>query len=348
MHLVRIGFPAAIGLLLVSWGWTVIADSFGSRPDRSIGILEAVAFGIVPVGLGIAFLIAAFAIARLARSGYGLGLAAALLVTLALIAFIVTELGYLDDVGIGGALAGPLIAIAALLTLIPVGYGLALRRSRGLFAATWTALDRSIGVALVVVAAATLTISLAGRATGATANADTEADAARAQALVAAATLEARVVDVSLVTSATGLPEAVRRLTLRLVLDSPEPFDLASQPTLCLTDLATFRDDAYKPGTVCWGGPGEAILLAGPGVAATITEGTNQYEIQLDDRTTACALGPGTWLAELRLMPRLGASPLNESYSVTAEFEVPAGSSSPLPAAGTSRPAGAACMESSP
>ncbi|MEA2675716.1 MAG: hypothetical protein QOI92_2908, partial [Chloroflexota bacterium] len=104
--------------------------------------------------------------------------------------------------------------------------------------------------------------------------------------------------------------------------NTPAQFALLSRPTLCLTDLATFRTPGYKADNVCWGdGEGVSVaVMAGSGTAG-LDEGSTGIDVELSRDSSRCAFPAGNWNAELSLAPFQNGG-ADRIYTINAQFVV--------------------------
>jgi hypothetical protein len=196
-------------------------------------------------------------------------------------------------------------------------------------------------VAFSVAAYAALALIDSGTAAAAT------VDEARAQELVNGTTFQVRVVDATFATAAGVSGQAASHLTLELVFQAAEAYALAAAPTLCLTDMATHTDPAYKQDTFCWGGPGTAVVLADGFGDLTMPSTERSLQLDLVRGSSPCGFGAGGWNAEVTLAPALSTDrtvgPAPAMHVVNVAFDVE--SSVPAPPGG-SPTNGTACIDS--
>src|SRR6185503_8652161 len=130
------------------------------------------------------------------------------------------------------------------------------------------------------------------------------------------------------------------------IFQAAEAYALAAAPTVCLTDMATHLDPAYKEDTFCWGGPGSAIALADGFGDLTMPSTERTLQLDLDRGASPCGFRAGGWNAEVTLAPALSTDrnvgPAPAMYFVNVSFVVE--SSVPPPAIGS--PVGSACIDS--
>jgi len=297
-----VAFPALVGVGLLILGAQTVLDAL--RYTFTTDITSALTSSVVPLSVGAALLLVALAVARGTRLGRLLGTGTAVLFVVAGIALIVAEARYLGEGGFGGALAGPIIAIAIGWVLVSVAFGVGLWRRASAFAPAWARADRWIAAALValIVVGSGATYGL-GAVQG-QAQVDADKGQAGAEALVAALDVEVRVLDAVLAARPSdGSPPVVERLSLELTIRSPQAFGLHTVPSLCLIDDATRVDPAFKPGTLCWGGAGGPITLERSFSDLTMAQGSTTVGLELDGAASICAFVAGPWSAELTIDP---------------------------------------------
>lgn len=353
MQLMRVVFPGVVGGLFLLVGVQSALSGFQPGSGDGVGLVSGVRAGLIPIGIGVALLLATLAISRRIRLGWLLGQAVAGLMALAGLALIVAEIPYLGQPGLSGILVGPFMFIAGVWSLIWTLFGLSIRKGRATFAPDWQANDRRLGIVtgglVVFVGAAWFALGAMQVMTAAQA----EAGFAHAQALVAATTFDVTGFESTLdPASAPGSAPEVERLTLDMNLSSPESYALVEPPTLCLTDTATFQDPAYKPDQICWGTTGHALVLAGDFPNLSVAAGRTTIHVELARTGSPCAFTAGEWTAALTLAPRVdelatGAiAPAPERLTLEARFLVGPDEFAAPPTGTIS--AGAACLGVSP
>lgn len=323
MRIVRVGLPALVGLIVLYATVTTLASDLRFSAENVPGVLRS---AVLPIAIAVTFLIAALALARRSRAGFFLGLAAAAAMTLGGAGLIVIEIGYLNQGGESAAFAGGFIVAAAIWMALWAGYGLALWRARPAFAPTWRRGDRRMAIvlaALVLLAAG----SYVGLGSAESAAAETgAANREQAEQLVLGTSLAVDASNITLETSGAGSTPAVASMTIELSVTSLATYELAAVPTLCLTDLATALDPAYKPETYCWGLGGRAITLDAGFERMIVDQGTVTFQLDVMRGDSLCAFGPGAWNAELRIAPRVatadGSGASVEAFGVSSEFAV--------------------------
>jgi len=345
MRLIRVAAPALIGALFLLMAVQATATGIGQYGESFVHAFRG---GLLPAALGIALLLSALAIARRSRAGYLLGFVVASVMVLAGLVVFALEIPFIGKGGISGAVAIPLMTLSVVWCLLWVAYGWSFRRSRATFAATSTSIDRRVGIVLAALAlfSAGAYVSLGAIESDAVAN--QSIDQARAAALVADTSFKVDVVDVRVGTpSGTGTGQPVEHLTLDVSISSATSYLLSTGPLLCLTDVATYQDPAFKPDVYCWGTPDpDTALLTAFGGGPITADGT-RVRLELDRGGALCPFEAGAWNAELRLAPQLGATPgggvgpIPETYTVTTLFEVASGTVVPP------ETARASCIEAS-
>lgn len=325
MRLIRVGMPALVGALLL---FIAVQTTRSGLGDDGGSAVQAYRAGLLPAAIGVALLLSSLAIARRSRAGYLLGLAVAVLMVVAGLALIAIELPYLGDSDLSGAFATGFIVVAVVWGLLWAAYGVAFRRARASFASTVDPGDRRLAVVLAALAVfATVSYTTLGVVAANDASV-AAVDEARAQELVNGTSVEVDVVDVATDAASSTVPgsPAVARLTLDLRIRSATPYLLATAPTLCLVETATYRDPAYKPDGYCWGSPSPSDALRRAFSDVTVP-GLRTVRLELERGSSPCAFAAGGWTAELRLAPQLndpggGIGPAPAIYSITTVFSV--------------------------
>lgn len=341
MRLIRVAPPALIGALLL---FIAVQSTATNLRDYGESTIQAFRTGLLPAAIGAALLLAALAIARRSRVGYLLGFAVAALMVLAGLALIALELPFLGQSGISGAVAIPVMVVAVVWCLLWVGYGRSFHRSRASFASATDAGDRRLAIVLAALAVFSTGAYLALSAIDSSAAASQAIDQAQAAALVADTSLTVDVVDVRVGTVRTGAgaSQPVEHLTLEVTLWSVTRYRLVAAPRLCLTDLATYQDPAFKPDVYCWGEPDPDSALLAAFADVTVAPDRRRVRLELDRGASPCPFEAGGWNAALSLAPQLGATPgggvgpAPELFTITTVFEVSAASVSPQDVAGPS------------
>ena len=332
MRIVRIGLPALVGALLM---YMAVQGAQTGLAYNGESAIDAFRGALVPAAIGVGLLLAAMAIAGRSRAGYWLGIGVAALMVLAGAWLIALEIPYMQTGGESAAFGTIGIGVAVVWMLVWAGYGLAFRRARASFAAAWQPGDRRFGIVLVALVIFTTGADLALGAIRSEAVANGAADEARAQELVNGTSLDVRVVDVAFEPGAltTGGPQAVAHLTLDVTVRAVEAYPLEGAPSLCLTDLATFRDPAYKPDVFCWGMPSPSGAVGTAFSDLSVPVEARTVRLVLVRGSSPCAFGPGVWSAELRIAPRLkdsgGIGPAPQMYARATSFRVEDGSAAP-------------------
>lgn len=346
MSVIRVGPPALIGAILVFIAVQATRTGLG---DDGQSAIQAVRGGLLPAAVGVALLLAAVAIARRSRAGYLLGIVVAVSMVLSGAWLIMLEIPFLAAGGISGSFGVIGVVVAVTWAFLWAGYGLAVRRARGRFAPAWQADDRRFGIVLGALAIFTTGAYVGLMAVDSTAGTNRAIDEARAQELVNGTAFEVRVADVTVEpgSATTGGPRAVATLTLDITIQAAEAYELVVAPGLCLTDLATYADPAFKPDVFCWGTPSPAGILGTAFSDLSIPSSERTVQLVLERGSSPCAFAPGAWSAQLLLAPRLTNSgaigPAPAIYARTATFEVE-DESAPPSSAGTSQ--GSACLAS--
>jgi hypothetical protein len=336
MPSIRVVLPAFVGLVLLVIGVQSAASVLQVDGGTAVA---AVRRALLPCAIGAALILVSLAVSKRSRAGYLLGLATAVVGVAAGVTAIIVEIPYLAEGGLGAALGGGVVVVAALWIALWAGYGIATWRARASFATTWARGDRTMAIVVSGLAAFTVAayVSLGAAETEATQTVD--AARARAEALVAGTSVSVQVVDVTINSEgAAGTTATVERLTIELAVESAQAYALTAVPTLCLTDLATALDPAYKPDSYCWGGAGPALPLDGLVPDLGIPAGTRTLRVELTRGDSLCAFGPGSWNAELRISPSLDTRAVSgagaEYLAISDQFLVIAEGSSASPAEG--------------
>lgn len=322
MRAVRVAFPALIGLILLYVAFQSVQSALAGSGES---VMAAAQGGTLLGALGAGFLLVALAVSSGSRSGFFLGLGTAILMVLGGVLVIVIELPYVGQGGLGGAIGGGVIIFAGIWILVSLAYFLAIRRARASFAPSMDAGDRRLGIVLgglAMFAAAAWVAFGAIDTQQVAAGADSRG---AAQVLVAGTSLEVAAPDVSVDrASGTDSHPTVLHMIVDVAVTSPERYELAAVPTLCLTDLATAEDPAYKPDTYCWGSQGRAIALDRQYPRLMVDEGSVAFQVELD-REGLCSFGSGLWNADLRLVPRMTPDTAEndvEAFTLSAQFQV--------------------------
>jgi drug/metabolite transporter superfamily protein YnfA len=347
MRVIRIGLPTLIGALLIFIAVQTTRTGLGDYGESAIQAFHA---GLIPAAVGVALLLAALAIARRSRAGYLLGLAVATLMAAAGGLLIVLEIPFMQAGGEGAAFGGGFIVVAVIWSILWAGYGLSVWRARSTFATGWQPNDRRFGIVLAALVLFTTGAEVALGVVDSSSAANRAVDEARAQQLVNGTSIAVRVVEVALEpgSATTGGSQAVARLTLDVTVQAVEPYQLEVAPGLCLTDLATYEDPAFKPDVYCWGTPSPADVVRGAFADLSVPADARTVRLVLERGTSQCAFPPGAWSAELELAPRLsdtggGIGPAPAIYTRAASFQVDGESAAPASGAD---PAGSACLAS--
>ena len=341
MRLIRVAAPALVGAFLIFMAVQAIQNGLG---DYGQSAIQAIRGGMLPAAIGVGLLLAALAIARRSRAGYVLGIAVAALMILAGLALIVIEIPYLRDRGLSASFAVGAIVMAVAWGLLWAGYGLSFRRARAGFASTAGPGDRRMSIVLAALAVFSSGAYLGLGAIDSSAAASQSIDQAQAAALVAGTTIEAHVVDVSAgpASGSAGTSQPVEHLTVDIVIYSETSYRLTAAPRLCLTDLATYRDPAYKPDVYCWGMPNPSGAVQVAFADLTFSPDRRRIRLELDRGASLCAFGAGVWNAELRLAPQVGATTgggvgrAPEIYTIWTLFGVESATVTPPDATATS------------
>ena len=317
-------FPAIIGGLLVLIG--LMPALSGLQAGGSGELVSGVRIAAIPTGIGLALLLTALAIRRQTRLGFLLGIAAAVLMAVAGLGVIVIQIPYLDQGGLSAAFAGPFMAVAATWSLLWAIHGRGIYTARSAFSPTWEANDRRLAIVFagLVVFSSGLFVSLGLIQDEALAR--DQVAQGEIQVLVAATVLEVRVLDATLGQDPdrADAGPVVERLRLELTVQSPRAYSLVVAPSMCLTDLATFQDPAFKPGTSCWGTPGQGLDLASDFADLVVPSDERTIRVELARTGSSCAFAPGRWNAALTLAPNLaGEAAAPELYMIEASFLVP-------------------------
>ena len=315
MRVIRAGLPALIGAVLLGLGGSpILADLLGGDPAR---LVYAVRNGFIPIAIGIGLLLVAVALYRQSRLGYLLALVVATLFAIAGLGVILIESSFLNSEEFGASFALPIIAIGAAWTVVWIVYAWRLALARSTFAAAWQPGDRPLAVGLAVLVAASIGLNFALDALASSAIAATEGQQLQAQSLVGGTTLAVEVNDQTVDPSGA----TVEHLMLTLTVNAAVKYALFNRPTLCLTDLATYQDPAYKSGNVCWGGDGTPITVMDDIGTPGLAEGSTGIAVDLSRGASRCAFAAGVWNAELTLVPRTGAG-APDGYTIRTTFEV--------------------------
>ena len=340
MRITRVGPPALVGALLIFFAVQATSTGLGDYGESAIQAFRA---GLLPAAFGVALLLAALAIARRSRAGYVLGIGVAALMVLGGLALIVIEIPYIGQGGLSAAFAGGFIVVAVAWGLLWAGYGVSLRRSRASFATTLEPSDRRIGIVLAALAIFSTGAYLALGAIDSSAAASRAIDQAQAAQLVADTSLQVRLIDVRVSpASGAGTAQPVEHLTLEITISSVTSYRLAAAPRLCLTDVATYEDPAFKPDVYCWGTPDPSDALAATFADMTMSPDRLRVRLDLDRGASLCPFTAGGWNAELRLVPQLGATPgggvgpAPEVYATWTRFSVESATAIPPAGTGTS------------
>jgi len=318
--------PAFIGLLLLYGGITSMAHELQYYSETPIADVRG---GLLPISIGVALLLAALALSRRSRAGYLLGLASAGLMGIAGLALVATEVQYILQGRSGSEYGWVFIVAAGSWIALWAAYARSLRRARASFEPSWKPGDRRFAIVLAAL------IAFSSAAQVGLGIVETEAAHAgvashdRAEKLVQGTSLEVDANDITVDgAGSTGANPAVHTMTLELSVHSLATYELAAVPTLCLTDLATARDPAYKPDIYCWGLAGRAITLDAGYPRLIVDDGTVTFRLDVSRADSLCAFGSGMWNAELRVAPRVvttdGSTPTFESFSVSRPFAVQA------------------------
>jgi hypothetical protein len=115
---------------------------------------------------------------------------------------------------------------------------------------------------------------------------------------------------------------------------------------LCLTDLATYHDPAYKSGNACWGsGDGAPVPLMDDAGTPGLPAGSTSIEVDLARGGSRCAFAAGVWNAELSLAPRTDGGGVG-TYVIQATFQVGQVAAETAPPPSGTSDAGSSCMTS--
>ena len=323
MRFYRVGLPALIGLLvLLSAALGIRAAAGGPGPS----LVDAVHSWLLPVAFGVGMLLLSLAISRGTRLGYGLGLGLAVVMVLGGLALVAVEVPFLAQGGLSAALGAGVVILASAWILAWAVHGISMRRARATFAAGWQANDRRFGIVLGSLAgfAGAAYFSLGFVLSNQAAAAETSFS--EAASLVAFTSVDVSVIEARFGPSTDGTAgQQVEKLTLVLAFTGHSAYALAQVPTVCLTDAATSRDPAYKPGMFCWGGGGSAILLSDEFRDLAMLASPRTVRLELERGTSLCGFGAGEWDAQVQIAPRSadalpGAPP--EVYTHTSTFVV--------------------------
>jgi hypothetical protein len=122
-------------------------------------------------------------------------------------------------------------------------------------------------------------------------------------------------------------------------------YALFDRPTLCLTDLATYQDPAYKSGNACWGGASGPIAVMDEVGTPGLPAGSTAIEVDLSRGLSPCPFTAGVWNAELNLEPRTDGGGMN-AYIIRTSFQVGAAVAETAPPPSGTVPSGSACLAS--
>jgi hypothetical protein len=346
--LFRAGWPGLVGLVFLLFGMQSLASGLQSGDAGELA--DHLRTSAIPNAIGIVLLLAARAIRRRTRLGHLLGIAVGALGVLAGLGLIVLEIPFLQEGGESAAFGGGFVVVAAVWSLLWLLYTWRLWKARSSFAPAWVPADRRLAlvIAAIVVIGAGVYVGIGALQANAAANG--AIDEARAQELVNGTSIEVRVIDVTTEpgSATTGGPTAVARLTLDVTVHGVEAYQLVVAPGLCLTDLATYEDPAFKPDVYCWGTPSPATVLGTAFSDLSIPVAERTIRLVLERGASRCAFAPGVWSAALSLAPQLGDTdgaigPAPSIYTRAATFRVEEGSAPPP--SGTV-PRGSACLAS--
>jgi hypothetical protein len=301
MRAIHVVLPALVGLILL----VIAATSIGAAVDSyGESLLTAAQSGLAPASVGVALLLVSVAVSGRSRGGYVLGLGTAMLMILGGLAMIVVQIPYVADGGMGGAFGRGFIIAAGIWVAMWSAYLITLYRARPTFAQGWARRDRPLAAVFAALVVFPSVAYVALGAAGAEADAGVAAGRAEAERLVGQTSFGIRVVDLGVDPSATGGdPEPVEQMTIEVSVESHAAYSLASAPTLCLTDVATANDAAYKPDTYCWGGGGRAIRLDGRFADLTVPAERLTFRLDLTAAGSLCRFREGPWVAQLAVAP---------------------------------------------
>lgn len=324
MRSFRAAVPALFGLFMLYVGINALAHDLRYYSENPIG---AVRGSIVPITIGVALLLVALAISRRARVGYLLGLATAALMVLGGVWVIAIEIGYISS-GANAAQWAPVALVGAggWMALWAL-YARSIRRARASFTPAWLPLDRRFAIVLTGLIAFSAAAHLGlGVVETSIAHAGV-ASRAQAEKLTQGTSLAVDANDVIIDPSgATGTNPPVQRMTLEITVRSLATYELATVPTLCLTDLATANNATYKPDAYCWGVGGLPITLDAGFSRLIVDDGSVTFKVDVRRADSLCAFGSGRWMAELRLAPRVvpedGKVAVVEWFSLFGTFQV--------------------------
>jgi hypothetical protein len=341
----RVGLPGLTGLVLLYFGTRQVAS--GLR-DGGFGAVADVRGGLIPIAIAVALILVSLAVSRRSLSGYMLGIATAILMILAGVGLIIVEIPYINEGGLGAAFGGGFVVAAAIWIAVWLGYGLSMRRARASFAAASQPGDRRFAIVIGSLAVFTAAAYLALGFVESDEAVAGEAARTNAVALVAATSIEARVIEVTFQSVGDSAPE-VSQMTLELSFMATPAYQLAAIPTVCLTDSATARDPAFKPDVYCWGTAGPALVLADGFRDLTMPSSVRHVQLELARGDSLCAFGPGAWEAQVQIAPLVGDGDTGtapEVYVHTTTFVVE--SSLPPPPSGATADGGCFASTVSP
>lgn len=320
----RVVLPVLVGVLLLYIGINSMAHDLQYYPGTAVAVVRS---SLLPIALGAGLLLTALAISRRSRAGYLLALATAGFMVLGGLALIAIEVGYITRGDAVAQWAPIVLVIAGTWIAIWAAHARSVRRARETFATTWRPIDRRLGIGLGALIAVTTAAHVGLGVVEAAAAEAGVANRAQAEQLVQRTSIVIEASDVTLDSSQpAGSKPAVQSMHLEVSVRSLATYALTSEPTVCLTDLATALDPTFKPDVYCWGGAGRALAVNAGFHGRMVEDGTVTFQLDVDRAEGLCAFGPGRWMAQLRLAPRLatanGSGAIVESFVVSTPFDV--------------------------
>lgn len=144
------GLPAILGAILTMLGFQPIIGGFLSAEPGAVA--NGMHGSVIPLGIGVALLLVALALARRTRLGYLLGIAAGLLLAVGGLGLILLEIPSVLEGGFRGAFTLPVVVIAAGWSVLWLLYARSVSRARSNFAPTWGPNDRRLAIILSALA----------------------------------------------------------------------------------------------------------------------------------------------------------------------------------------------------
>jgi hypothetical protein len=153
MRIVGVGAPAILGAILTMLSIPQIIRGFESTEPGAVA--NGMHGSVLPLGIGVALLLVALALARRTRLGYLLGIAVGLLLAVGGLGLILVEIPSVLEGGSRGLFTLPVVVIAAGWSVLWLLYGWSVLRARSNFAPTWGPNDPRLAIVLLALAVLT-------------------------------------------------------------------------------------------------------------------------------------------------------------------------------------------------